>query len=93
MSADAILSVCSSGSTPLWPQFPPLSPPTIDSSLASNDLEQQLRILVTEHRRVCLQFGFFYPRHSKNGGGALSVTPVCASVRESVRYQNLKSDQ
>jgi len=27
---------------------------------------------------------FFIPRHSKNGGGALSVTPVRASVRPSV---------
>ena len=35
--------------------------------------------------------------HSKNGGGALSVTPVRpsvrASVRPSVRYQNLVSAQ
>jgi len=30
---------------------------------------------------------FLCPRHSKNGGGALSVTPV----RASVRYQNLVS--
>jgi len=29
--------------------------------------------------------GFLCPRHSKNGGGALSVTPVRASVRASVR--------
>jgi len=33
------------------------------------------------------------PRHSKNGGGALSVTPVRACVRPSVRYQNLVSAQ
>lgn len=52
MSRDAIMSVCGATSTPLWPQFPPLSAPTVDSVLASNDLEQQLRILVTEHRRV-----------------------------------------
>ena len=32
---------------------------------------------------------FLCPRHSKNGGGALSVTPV----RPSVRYQNLVSAQ
>ncbi|WAR13635.1 CEP76-like protein [Mya arenaria] len=51
MSHDAIMSVCASGSTPLWPQFPPLSSSSIDPALASNDLEQQLRILVTEHRR------------------------------------------
>lgn len=51
MSQDAIMSVCGSTSTPLWPQFPPLCAPGIDASLASNDLEQQLRVLVTEHRR------------------------------------------
>jgi len=45
------------------------------------------------------QFGWFFlcPRHSKNGGGALSVTPVRACVRPcvrpSVRYQNLVSAQ
>jgi len=40
---------------------------------------------------------FLCPRHSKNGGGALSVTPVRAfvhpSVPASVRYQNLVSAQ
>ena len=44
---------------------------------------------------------FLCPRHSKNGEGALSVTPVRAfvrafvrpSVRSSVRYQNLVSAQ
>jgi len=30
-------------------------------------------------------FPFLCPRHSKNGGGALSVTPVSACVRASVR--------
>jgi len=40
---------------------------------------------------------FLCPGHSKNGGGALSVTPVRACVRAlvraSVRYQNLVSAQ
>ena len=40
---------------------------------------------------------FVCPRHSKNGGVALSVSPVRAcvrpSVRLSVRYQNLVSAQ
>jgi len=36
---------------------------------------------------------FYAPRHLKNGGGALSVTPVRAFVRASVRYQNLVSAQ
>ena len=30
------------------------------------------------------------PRHSKNGGGALSVTPVRACVRDSVRPSVIK---
>ncbi|XP_052230366.1 centrosomal protein of 76 kDa-like [Dreissena polymorpha] len=51
MSHDAIMSVCGSGASPVWPQFPPLSASTIDPALASNDLEQQLRVLVMEHRR------------------------------------------
>ena len=38
-----------------------------------------------------LLWSFLYPRHSKNGGGALSVTPVRACVRPSVRYQNVVS--
>ena len=33
---------------------------------------------------VCQGVAFLCPRHSKNGGGALRVTPVCASVRASV---------
>jgi len=33
----------------------------------------------------CFKNLFLCPRHSKNGGGALSVTPVHASVRSSVR--------
>ena len=36
---------------------------------------------------------FLCPRHSKNGGGALSVTPVSEFVRASVRYQKLVSAQ
>jgi len=39
------------------------------------------------------QAAYLCPRHSKNGGGALSVTPVRACFRASVRYQNLVSAQ
>jgi len=38
---------------------------------------------------VSLQTVFLCPRHSKNGGGGLSVTPV----RASVHYQNMVSAQ
>ncbi|RUS90786.1 hypothetical protein EGW08_001405 [Elysia chlorotica] len=51
MSSDAIVSVCGSGSSTSWPVPPPLSPSTLDHHLLSNDLEQQLKILVVEHRR------------------------------------------
>ncbi|KAK3086421.1 hypothetical protein FSP39_018251 [Pinctada imbricata] len=51
MSQDALLSVCGVGASPLWPSLPPLCSSTLDPALASNDLEQQLRVLVYEHRR------------------------------------------
>ena len=53
MSQDAILSVCGPGASPSWPCMPPLCCSSLDSSLVSNDLEQQLRVMVYEHRRVC----------------------------------------
>jgi len=43
--------------------------------------------------KVWVVIWFLCPRHSKNGGGALSVTLVCACVRPSVLYQNLVSAQ
>lgn len=52
MSQDAILSVCGPGASPCWPTLPPLCSSTLDSTLVSNDVEQQLRILLFEHRRV-----------------------------------------
>ena len=52
MSQDAISSVCSQGTSPLWPALPPLCAPVLDFVMISNDLEQQLRILVRDHRRV-----------------------------------------
>ena len=58
MSSDAIVSVCGLGSTSSWPVPPPLSPSILDPHLLSNDLEQQLKILVIEHRRVS-RFFFF----------------------------------
>ena len=36
-------------------------------------------------QQLAYMFDFLCPRHSKNGGGALSVTPVRAFVRPSVR--------
>ena len=37
---------------PSGPVFPPLYPPAVDSALVSNDMEHELRGLVTDHRRV-----------------------------------------
>lgn len=52
MSTDALRSVCSAGLLPMWPDHPPLCPSIIDYSLVSNDLERELRVLVTNHRKV-----------------------------------------
>ncbi|XP_076112649.1 centrosomal protein of 76 kDa-like [Mytilus galloprovincialis] len=51
MSQDAVLSVCGLGASPSWPTLPPLCSSTLDPTLVSNDLEQQLRVLLFEHRR------------------------------------------
>ncbi|XP_064610638.1 centrosomal protein of 76 kDa-like isoform X2 [Liolophura sinensis] len=55
MSQDAVLSVCGPGAVPHWPAFPSLCVSRLDAALVSNDLEQQLRVLVTSHRQVWLQ--------------------------------------
>ena len=52
MSEDAIRSVCMAGMIPVWPDLPPLCPSVVDPILVSNDLERELRVLVTSHRRV-----------------------------------------
>lgn len=51
MSEDAVRSVSDPTSGCGWSYLPPLRPSLLDSSLIANDLEQQLRVLVTEHRR------------------------------------------
>uniref|UniRef100_G1N9A1 Centrosomal protein of 76 kDa n=1 Tax=Meleagris gallopavo TaxID=9103 RepID=G1N9A1_MELGA len=51
MSAEAIKSVCSPGTASSVPPFPPLCASAIDAAVTSNDLELQLRILVSEHRK------------------------------------------
>lgn len=54
MSAEAIKSVCSPGTASSVPPFPPLCASAIDAAVTSNDIELQLRILVSEHRKVIL---------------------------------------
>ncbi|XP_068788229.1 centrosomal protein of 76 kDa isoform X3 [Struthio camelus] len=51
MSGEAIKSVCSPGTISSIPPFPPLCASTIDAAITSNEIELQLRILVSEHRK------------------------------------------
>ncbi|XP_048967836.1 centrosomal protein of 76 kDa isoform X9 [Canis lupus dingo] len=51
MSEEAIRSVCAPGATTSLPPFPPLCASTIDASVTSNEIEMQLRLLVSEHRK------------------------------------------
>lgn len=51
MSEEAIRSVCGPKLLPSGPVFPPLYPTVVDSALVSNDMEHELRSLVTDHRR------------------------------------------
>ena len=53
MSDDAIRSVCDAAVNRDWPAFPPLCASPLDAALVSNELEHELRSLVTEYRRVC----------------------------------------
>ena len=59
-------------------------------SLNVSSLEKCTRIMPSNWILLCIitdlrVTAFLCPRHSKNGGGALSVTPVRACVRASVR--------
>uniref|UniRef100_A0A3Q2ZD87 Centrosomal protein of 76 kDa n=1 Tax=Kryptolebias marmoratus TaxID=37003 RepID=A0A3Q2ZD87_KRYMA len=51
MSEDALKSVCAPGSTTALPPVPPLCAPSLDPAAASNQLELEMRYLVTEHRK------------------------------------------
>ena len=72
MSEDAITSVCGPGASPQWPMPPPLSASTLDTALVCNDLEQQLRVIVTDHRRVSYYMGW-----GVLGGGGGVVLGFC----------------
>lgn len=52
MSEEALRSVCAPGSTTSLPPLPPLCASSLDPAAASNQLELELRFLVSEHRRV-----------------------------------------
>ncbi|KAM4687677.1 centrosomal protein of 76 kDa [Discoglossus pictus] len=51
MSEEAIKSVCVPGSITSLPPFPPLCTSLVDAAAESNDIELQLRVLVSEHRK------------------------------------------
>ncbi|KAJ8412653.1 hypothetical protein AAFF_G00116040 [Aldrovandia affinis] len=51
MSEEALRSVCAPGSTTSLPPLPPLCASPLDPAAASNQLELELRCLVTEHRK------------------------------------------
>ncbi|XP_037982904.1 centrosomal protein of 76 kDa [Motacilla alba alba] len=51
MSGEAIKSVCAPGATSSVPPSPPLCASTIDAAVTSNEMEVQLRMLVSEHRK------------------------------------------
>lgn len=52
MSEEALKSVCAPGSTTSLPPLPPLCAPSVEPAPASNRLEQEMRYLVSEHRKV-----------------------------------------
>ncbi|XP_068591729.1 centrosomal protein of 76 kDa [Cebidichthys violaceus] len=51
MSEEALKSVCAPGSTASLPPLPPLCAPSLDPAAASNQLELEMRFLVSEHRK------------------------------------------
>lgn len=52
MSEEALKSVCAPGATSSLPPVPPLSAPSLDPAAVSNQLEVEIRFLVSEHRKV-----------------------------------------
>ncbi|XP_028986079.1 centrosomal protein of 76 kDa isoform X2 [Betta splendens] len=51
MSEEALRSVCAPGSTASLPPLPPLCAPTLDPAATSNQMELEMRYLVSEHRK------------------------------------------
>uniref|UniRef100_A0A8C6TWK3 Centrosomal protein of 76 kDa n=1 Tax=Neogobius melanostomus TaxID=47308 RepID=A0A8C6TWK3_9GOBI len=51
MSEEALKSVCSPGSSTSLPPVPPLTAPSLDPAAASNQLELEMRYLISEHRK------------------------------------------
>ncbi|XP_070406947.1 centrosomal protein of 76 kDa isoform X2 [Nothobranchius furzeri] len=51
MSEEALKSVCAPASNTSLPPLPPLCAPSVDPAAASNQLELEMRYLVSEHRK------------------------------------------
>uniref|UniRef100_A0A8D3AFD9 Centrosomal protein of 76 kDa n=1 Tax=Scophthalmus maximus TaxID=52904 RepID=A0A8D3AFD9_SCOMX len=51
MSEEALKSVCAPGSVTSLPLLPPLCAPSLDPAAASNQMELEMRFLVSEHRK------------------------------------------
>ncbi|XP_011603601.2 centrosomal protein of 76 kDa isoform X2 [Takifugu rubripes] len=51
MSEEALKSVCVPGATSSLPPVPPLCAPSLDPAAVSNQLELEMRFLVSEHRK------------------------------------------
>lgn len=52
MSEEALKSVTAPGTITSLPPLPPLCAPSLDPAAASNQLELEMRCLVSEHRKV-----------------------------------------
>lgn len=52
MSEEALKSVCAPGSTTSLAPLPPLCAPSVEPAAASNQLELEIRSLVSQHRKV-----------------------------------------
>nr|XP_043890822.1 centrosomal protein of 76 kDa isoform X2 [Solea senegalensis] len=51
MSEEALKSVCAPGSTTSLPPLPPLCAPSLEPAACSNQLELEMRYLISEHRK------------------------------------------
>ncbi|XP_072317230.1 centrosomal protein of 76 kDa [Eucyclogobius newberryi] len=51
MSEEALKSVCAPGSSTSLPPVPPLTAPSLDPAAVSNQLELEMRFLISEHRK------------------------------------------
>lgn len=81
MSEEALKSVCAPGTTTSLPPLPPLCASSLDPAATSNQLELELRFLVSEHRRVKCNTGLkLFALHRSRAARPL-LACWCASYR------------